>query len=53
MLSLEAQKELVDYNFKKAQSFMLKTFLIVVPTTLLLVCGIVGLVLFLTGVIHF
>ncbi|MES2006838.1 MAG: hypothetical protein V4436_01885 [Patescibacteria group bacterium] len=52
-LSLEDQKKLVDYNFKKAQSFQIKMFLIIVPSTLFLVFGILGIVFFLTGIIHF
>lgn len=52
-LSLEDQKELVDYNYKKAQSFMIRMFLIIVPSTLFLVFGILGIIFFLTGIIHF
>ena len=53
MLTLEAQKELVDYNYKKAQAYTIKTLLIVIPTVLFLVAGIISTVFFLTGFIHF
>ena len=36
VLNVEAQKELIDYRFKKAQSYVFKTFLIVFGSTILL-----------------
>lgn len=45
LLNIEAQKELIDYTFKKSQSYMLKTFLIVFPTILIFI-GIIFLFIF-------